>query len=241
MGGPPGGAAARRAVLAAALARVAERVDRACASAGRRREEVSLVVVTKYFPVADVELLAALGVTDIGESRDQEAADKLARLPPPVRAGLGVHFVGQVQTRKAASVARYADAVHSVDRSKLVTALSRGAVAAGRSLDVLVQVSLDGDPGRGGMALSGVGALADQVAAADALRLRGVMAVAPLGADPARAFATLAEAASGIQAKHVEATWISAGMSADLEAAVANGATHLRVGTAILGPRPSRR
>lgn len=214
-------------------------------AAGRDRDELTLVVVTKFFPASDIALLAELGVRDIGESRDQEAAAKLAALPPALRQRLAVHFVGQVQTRKAGSVARYADAVHSVDRARLVAALSRGAAAAGRRLDVLVQVDLDPQvrtSQRGGVPAEQAAALADLVVAtADGLRLRGVMAVAPLSADPHAAFAALHEVATGIQAKHVEAAWISAGMSADLEAAVAHGATHLRVGTAILGSRPPHR
>ena len=152
-----------------------------------------------------------------------------------------MHFIGQLQSRKSGSVARYADTVHSLDRPKLVATLDRGAAAAGRRLQALVQVSLDDDPGRGGVLPGDVRRLADEVAEAPHLDLRGVMAVAPLGADPGQAFAALREVAAGVRSDHPEATWISAGMSADLEAAVANGATHLRVGTAILGSRPPLR
>lgn len=229
----------RREELAARLAEVETRIGAACAAAGRRRAEVRLVVVTKFFPAADVELLAALGVQDVGESRDQEAAAKVASLSDDTRRALNVHFIGQLQSRKSGSVARYADTVHSLDRPKLVATLDRGAAAAGRRLQALVQVSLDDDPGRGGVLPGDVRRLADEVAEAPHLDLRGVMAVAPLGADPGQAFAALREVAAGVQSDHPKATWISAGMSADLEAAVANGATHLRVGTAILGSRPS--
>ena len=241
----PATVGARRDELAARLAGVEERIARACTAAGRPRGDVHLVVVTKFFPAADVALLCDLGVTDIGESRDQEASAKLAELRCAADAGgpalPRVHFVGQLQTKKAGSVARYADVVHSLDRDKLARALDRGAAAAGRRLDVLVQVSLDGDTDRGGVPAGRAVELADLVGGLEHLRLRGVMAVAPLGGDPDGAFAELAEVAHGIRQGHPEATWVSAGMSGDLEAAVAHGATHLRVGSAILGSRPPLR
>jgi pyridoxal phosphate enzyme (YggS family) len=236
-----GEAAARREELSASLQHVHERIRSACRAAGRAPGDVALIVVTKFFPASDIEALCRLGVTDIGENRDQEASAKIAALPSEVRQRLHVHFIGQLQSNKATSLASYVDAVHSVDRAKLVLALDRAATAAGRDIGALVQVSLSGDSpgrGRGGIPLDGVAELADSVGAAQHLTLRGVMAVAPLGVDPAEAFAELATVAEGVRAAHPEATWISAGMSADLEAAVANGATHLRVGSAILGSRP---
>jgi len=233
-------ASARRAYLSTNLAKVQDRIRAACTAAGRAHEEVQLIVVTKFFPSADIEMLCDLGVTDVGESRDQEASAKIASLPPDVRRRLQVHFIGQVQSNKANSVAAYADTVHSIDRDKLVTALDRAASAAGRDVGALVQVSLDAGAGevRGGIPPDGVGELASSIAAAQHLRLLGVMAVAPQGADPEAAFARLATVARDLRADHPEATWISAGMSADLESAVAKGATHLRVGSAILGSRP---
>ncbi len=227
----------RREQLASALAGVESRIAGACAAAGRDRADVTLVVVTKHFPASDLTILQELGVRDVGENRDQEAAEKFAALPG--RQALTLHFVGQVQTNKAGRVASYADVVHSVDRERLVTALDRGADRAGRSLRCLVQVALDGASGRGGVAPEGARAVADALAEATHLDLVGVMAVAPLGADPAAAFARLAEVAAGIRADHPDASWVSAGMSGDLEQAVRAGATHLRVGTAILGTRPS--
>jgi pyridoxal phosphate enzyme (YggS family) len=228
----------RAAELAAALARVEERIAAACAAAGRDRGEVTLVVVTKTYPAADVERLAALGVRDVAENRDQEAAAKHAEC-----AGLGLrwHFVGQLQTNKARSVAAYADLVHSVDRPALAAALDRGAERAGRVLDCLLQVSLDGDPERGGVPVPELPALAEAVAAAGSLRLRGIMAVAPLGADPREAFAVLPGLLGQVRKAAPGADVVSAGMSGDLEAAVACGATHLRVGTAVLGRRPTLR
>lgn len=223
--------------LASGLARVRARVTSAMTSSGRT-EAPTLIVVTKYFPPTDVDLLTSLGVTDIGENRDQEARLKVAEVRERER--LTVHFIGQLQSNKAASVARYADVVQSVDRPKVAAALARGAAAAGRVLDVLVQVDLDERPGRGGVRPCGLAELADIVAGMPSLRLRGVMAVAPLGWDPDPAFAELAQRAEALRAAHPHATWVSAGMSGDLEAAVAHGATHLRVGSAILGSRPPR-
>jgi pyridoxal phosphate enzyme (YggS family) len=219
--------------LAARLAEVERRLSAACTAAGRARQEVRLVAVTKFHPAEDVECLRDLGVTCFGESRDQEARDKAARVD-----GVAWHFVGRLQTNKAASVASYASVVESVDRPALVHALSAGAVRAGRELDVLLQVSLDGDPDRGGALPAELAALADAVATGEGLHLRGVMAVAPQEADPDAAFARLAELSAALRQDHPEAVRISAGMTGDLEQAVAHGSTSVRVGTALLGRRP---
>lgn len=223
--------------LRAGLAAVHDRVTTACAAAGRDLDEVRVIVVTKRFPASDVDLLAGLGVTDVGENTEQETRAKYAEVA--ARPTLTVHFVGRVQSNKAARIATVADVVHSVDRAKLVAGLDRGAEQAGHRLGVLVQVSLDGDPGRGGAPADEVLAVADRVAEAGHLDLRGLMAVAPLAGDPRAAFARLRETSERLRRSHRAAGWISAGMSADLEAAVAEGATHLRVGTAILGSRSS--
>jgi pyridoxal phosphate enzyme (YggS family) len=228
----------RRDELARNLGVVRERISVACAAAGREPSEVTLVVVTKFFPASDVLLLAELGVTDMGENRHQEAEAKAREC-----AGLGLrwHFVGGLQSNKAAAVARYADVVESVDRPKVLKGLSRGATDRGRTLDCLLQVSLDppsGSSERSGARPAEVPALAEQVVAAEGLRLRGVMAVAPLGEDAARAFARLAPAAAEVRRVEPSATWVSAGMSGDLEPGVSAGATHVRVGSAVLGSRP---
>jgi len=224
----------RREELAANLAEVRARIERSCAAAGRSADEVTLVAVTKTFPAEDVRLLADLGVTDIGENRDQEARAKHDECPGlPVR----WHFVGQLQRNKVRSVASYADVVQSVDGLALAGALDRVAVAHGREVEVFVQVSLDGDPARGGAYGDDVARVADAVAAASSLRLAGVMAVAPLGADPDEAFAALAVVAESVRQAHPEAAAVSAGMSADLDPAVRHGATHVRIGTALLGRR----
>lgn len=222
----------RPAELAAALAALEERLSAACTAAGRARDELVLVAVTKTRPASDVAVLRDLGVRDVGENRAQEASAKAAEVT-----GVRWHFVGGLQTNKARSVAAFADAVHSVDRPELVPALSAGAVRAGRTLEVLLQVSLDGDPARAGALRADLPGLAQAAAGADGLRLAGVMAVAPRDADPAAAFAALAEVSAAVRVDHPQASWISAGMSGDLEQAVAAGATHLRIGTALLGRR----
>ena len=234
----------RRQVIAENVERVRARVDRACAAVGRPPEDVTLVAVTKTFPVSDVVHLAALGLCAMGENRDGEAAAKAAQASDAGLDHLEWHFVGQVQRNKAASVAAYADVVHSVDRLPLVTALDAAAGRVGRRLVGLVQVDLRepvGEDGRGGAAPDQVAALAAAVEAAEHLVLGGVMAVAPLGDDPStavRAFSRLAEMSQRLRADHPGATIVSAGMSGDLEAAIESGATHLRVGTALLGSRP---
>jgi PLP dependent protein len=222
--------------VAAHLEVVRRRIADACEGTGRSPDEVSLVVVTKFFPASDVRILADLGVTDVGENRHQEASEKAAECAD---LGLRWHFIGALQSNKAAAVASYADVVESVDRRKLVTPLDRG--AGDRTLDVLLQVSLDppGSGHRAGADPAVLGDLADAVAASDHLRLRGLMAVAPLGEDPAAAFARLAAVHTDLLADHPDATTLSAGMSGDLEHAIAHGATHVRVGSAVLGPRPA--
>jgi len=225
------------------LAGTEQRIADACAAAGRERDEITLIVVTKTYPASDVELLAELGVQDVGENRHPEAdvkfqelrameADHVVTLPR-------CHFLGGLQTNKAGAVARYADMVHSVDRVKLVNALSRGAEAAGRTLPCLVQVDFDAtNPGRSGVVPSGIPELADAIAASDHLMLGGLMTVAPLGEDPAPHFDHLQRLSQELRNDHPDAAIVSAGMSGDFEAAIAAGATHLRIGRSVLGERP---
>ncbi|MFD6326408.1 YggS family pyridoxal phosphate-dependent enzyme [Streptomyces sp. NPDC058442] len=237
----------RRDELAANLADVERRIAAACAAAGRGRDEVTLIVVTKTFPAGDVRILSELGVRHVAENRDQEAAPKAAEcsdLP------LSWHFVGQLQTNKVRSVVGYADFVQSVDRARLVTALAREAVRAGRELGCLVQVALDADESaagggrgeRGGVAPGGVAELADLIAGSEGLRLDGLMTVAPLAGEYAgrqqAAFERLMDLSTDLRTAHPAASMVSAGMSTDLEQAVAAGATHVRVGSAVLGVRP---
>jgi pyridoxal phosphate enzyme (YggS family) len=232
----------RQAELRQNLTAVRDRIDQACAAAGRRPEELTLIAVTKFFPVTDAISLARCGVTDLGENRDQEAAAKATAFLEQAPAGtepVRWHFIGRLQTNKARSVVRYADLVHSVDRSELADALANAAEQAGRQLSVLVQLSLDADPERGGSTGRQLLELADRIASRPSLRLSGVMAIPPVEADPDAAFAVLAGLSERLRAEHPEAVIVSAGMSADLEAAVRHGATHLRIGTALLGRRRS--
>jgi pyridoxal phosphate enzyme (YggS family) len=211
--------------------------SKACEVAGRDAGDITLIAVTKTRPASDVRLLSGLGLRDVGENRDAEAAPKAAQCSD---LNLTWHFIGQLQTNKCASVVRYASVVHSVDRARLVRALGRAARRAERVVDCLIEVSLDGDPARGGTPGREVRALAEALEAESGLTLCGVMAIAPLGMAPAAAFAGLLDSASAVRAVRPSATVISAGMSGDLEAAVEAGATHLRIGTALLGDRGPR-
>ena len=236
MSSPVGDASDRAAEVGARLVAVRARIAMACEAAGRSPSEVTLIAVTKTFPASDVAVLAGLGVIDIGENKDQEARAKAAEC---AAAGVAVrwHFVGQLQLNKSASVVRYTSVVHSVDRPELVEALARRARAAGRVVTCLVQVRLEDHPGRGGAAPADVPGLADAVAGQSRLVIGGVMAIAPLGAPPRPAFSRLRQVAELVRSAHPGAMMISAGMSGDLDEAVAEGATHVRVGTALLGGR----
>ncbi|WP_425864308.1 YggS family pyridoxal phosphate enzyme [Arthrobacter sp. TWP1-1] len=238
----------RTAVLADRLSVVRHRIEVAAGS----KAVPTLIVVTKFHPAADVLRLRTLGVADVGENRAQEAAAKALEVADPE---LRWHFIGQLQTNKAKSVAAYAQSVHSIDRASLVNALAKAMAVQqqtnGRAnLECFIQLDLSeaypgladaevaNHSGRGGVAPSDIARLADLIAGTEGLDLAGVMAVAPLGVKPEPAFSLLAEASSALIANHPGATGISAGMSHDLEAAMAVGATHLRVGSDILGPRP---
>lgn len=230
----------RQAELVTRLGQVRARIADACDAAGRDPQSVTLVAVTKTYPAEDVATLVRLGVLDIGESKDQEARGKIADLVPPRFdvPRIRWHVIGRLQTNKATSVVGYAQAVHSVDRPKLANALARAAADhRDDPLDVFVQVSLDDDPERGGVAEKDLAALVETVAERPELTLRGLMAVPPIGADPDRAFARLAQLSDRVRVDHPGADAISAGMSADFEAAVRHGSTHVRVGSALLGRR----
>ena len=219
------------------LADVRGRIAKACEAAGRDVNDITLIAVTKTRPASDVRLLSELGLRDVGENRDAEAAPKAAQCAD---LNLTWHFIGQLQTNKCASVVRYASVVHSVDRLRLIRALGQAARRADRVVSSLIEVSLDGDPARGGAPAEQVPPLAEAVAAEPGLVLGGVMAIAPLGLAAAEAFARLLDSAAVVRAVRPSATVISAGMSGDLEAAVEAGATHLRIGTALLGDRGPR-
>ena len=190
------------------------------------------IVVTKFQTASLVRELADLGVRDVGENRHQEAVAKVAELDDP---RLTWHFVGQLQSNKAKAVRGYASTVHSVDRASLVDAL---AADDGREVGVFLEVGLSETPGRGGVDPDDIEALAERVLATSGIRLLGVMGVAPLGAEPRRAFARLRAVSERVRALEPTATAISAGMSGDFREAILEGATHLRIGTAITGFRP---
>jgi len=227
----------RREELALRLAAVRQRISAACEAAGRAAGDVTLIAVTKTWPASDVRLLSGLGVTHIGENRDAEAAPKAAQCAD---LDLTWHFIGQMQTNKCASVVRYATFVHSVDRLRLIRALGTAARRAERVIQCLIEVSLDGDPARGGAPAGEIPGLAEALMAEDGLVLAGVMAIAPLTMEPAGAFARLLDSAAVVRRVRPSAAVISAGMSGDLEAAIAAGATHVRIGTALLGDRRAR-
>ncbi len=245
------GLQAREIALMTALAKVRQRLARAAEGAGRKPSEIELLPVTKFFPATDVATLLKLGCRAFGESREQEAAAKVAavaRLAPEASArGISWHMIGQIQRNKAKSIATWAHSVHSVSSARVAAALERGAVqaiAAGVRacrLGVYVQLSLDGDTTRGGVAVddsADIDALCDQIAGAEALDLLGVMGIPPLQADSDEAFARLAAEHRRVLERHPTATGLSAGMSNDLEVAVKHGSTCVRVGTALMGPRP---
>lgn len=217
--------------LAERLAAARRGIAYAARAAGRDPEEITTIVVTKFHPASLVRELAALGVTDVGENRHQEAQAKAAALSD---LPLTWHFVGQLQSKKARQVRAYAQVIHSIDRLSVVDALrSDDAV-----IDCFVQLNLTPDPSRGGVADGELEHLVEHVLKTPGLRLLGVMAVAPLDEEPRRAFARVRMASERVLRLAPTATAISAGMSQDYADAIAEGATHLRIGTAITGKRP---
>lgn len=221
----------------ARLASVRSGIADAARAAGRSVDELTLVVVTKYHPASLVRELAALGVTDVGENRHQEAQAKAAELAD---LDLTWHFVGQLQSKKARQVRRYADVVQSLDRDSVVDAFApTEAEPDPRVIDGFVQVNLTDDPGRGGVQPDDVEAMVTRVLDTGTIRLRGVMAVAPLDEEPRRSFARLRTISERVVSLAPDATDVSAGMSGDYADAIAEGATHLRIGTAITGNRPT--
>ncbi|EEI26741.1 YggS family pyridoxal phosphate-dependent enzyme [Corynebacterium glucuronolyticum] len=229
---------AREDEIAAGLQRVRQRIAEAKAAAGRT-DEVRLLPVTKFHPASDVEILHSLGIEAVGENRDQEAKKKAAEFP-----SMAFHMLGQIQTKKANSVARWASAVQSVDSLTLVQALDRGMQLAldrgdrtTETLDVYVQLSLDGDESRGGVIAADVPFLVEAIEGSTHLRLVGLMCVPPVASDADEAFATALDVKQDLDARAGHPLEFSAGMSADLEVAIKNGSTLVRVGTDILGPR----
>lgn len=224
--------------LASRLADVDARISDAARAAGRDPFDITRIVVTKFHPASIVEELFVLGVRDVGENRQQELTEKVRAIGPID--GLAWHFIGQAQTNKARAVRAAASVVHSVDRERLADALDAAGDDGAPVLDVLLQVNLTTDAGRGGVEPAALTALAEHVAGCPTLRIRGVMGVAPLEEEPASAFARLRASSDELRRVVPDASWISAGMTADFVEAIDAGATHLRIGSAITGPRPPR-
>ena len=218
---------ARELEISRNLREVRERINRAADQAGRNPSEIKLVVVTKTFPVSDIEILRNLGETNFGENRDQEASPKAAEIAATW------HFQGQIQSNKIKSISQWANVIHSISSAKEILKFAESP----RRHQIFLQVSLDGEIGRGGANRAELPQLADLVNESHNLELMGLMAVGPLGIDPDIAFAQLAQINQGFIEKFPTAKYLSAGMSGDFEAAIKHGATHIRVGSSILGSR----
>lgn len=220
-------------IVADRLRGVRERISRAAERAGRDSSSVRLLAVSKGVSTSQMREAYDAGQRHFGENYAQELAQKGATLDE--LDGLELHFIGQVQRNKAPLLARWARCVHTIDRVEAARALATR-VAEDARLDVLVEVRLADEPGKGGCAPTSLGALLDEVDALPRLRLRGLMAIPPPGPEPQRYFAMLRE----LRDRHAAGRCLeelSMGMSADFEAAIAEGATMVRVGTAIFGER----
>ena len=219
------------------LEKINSRIAQACSRSKRNISEITLIAVTKTYPASDVDLLKQLGIENVGENKDQEASGKISQ----VKEKFSWHFIGQLQSNKAKSVVTYAELVHSVDRLSLAKELQKSASAIAKKQKVLIQVDLDQsgpDPSRGGVWPADLAALAQLISQSENLELTGLMSVAPLEENPSEAFERLAQIRSDFLKNYPNAVILSAGMSEDLEAAIEHGATHLRIGSALLGERP---
>lgn len=223
---------AREIEIAQALKTVEDRIAAAATKAGRARNEITLIAVTKTYPASDVEILRNLGVQNFGENRNEEGVAKSALVSGTW------HFQGQVQSRKLRDIASWATYIHSLDFSDHIEKLSRIATEIGKEISIFLQLSLDGAPGRGGVVASEIRALADSVANLPQIKMVGLMCVPPVELEYERAFSEIADIHQGFLANFPTATFLSAGMSSDYEVAITHGATHLRVGSQILGSRP---
>lgn len=219
------------------LEKINSRIAQACSRSKRNISEITLIAVTKTYPASDVDLLKQLGIENVGENKDQEASGKISQ----VKEKFSWHFIGQLQSNKAKSVVTYAELVHSVDRLSLAKELQKSASAIAKKQKVLIQVDLDQsgpDASRGGVWPADLAGLAQFISQSENLELAGLMSVAPLGENPSEAFERLAQIRSDFLKNYPNAVILSAGMSEDLEAAIEHGATHLRIGSALLGERP---
>ena len=217
----------RKDEIARNLQEIKERIISAARAVNRDPAEISLIVVTKTFPISDIEILTELGESNFGENRDQEAGPKAEVIPATW------HFQGQIQSNKIKSICQWADVIHSISSAKEILKFAQSP----RKHQVFLQVSLDGQAGRGGASPADLAQLADLVNESNNLELLGLMAVAPLDVEPEKAFADLALINQGFAGQFPNAKYLSAGMSSDFEAAIKFGATHIRVGSSILGSR----
>jgi pyridoxal phosphate enzyme (YggS family) len=218
----------RRSEITSNLQAVRDEISKAVMGAGRSLDEITLIAVTKTFPASDVEILRDLGVTDFGENRDADAAPKAAAV-----AGTW-HFQGQIQSNKLKSITSWAHVIHSLDEIRHFEMIEK---SAPHPLEIFCQVSLDGSEGRGGVSEQKLYELAQAIEKSATHRLQGLMAVAPLGVDPADAFSKLSAIHKAFMADFPKANKLSAGMSGDFKEAIAHGATHIRIGSSILGSR----
>ncbi len=218
----------RRSEITSNLQVVRDEISKAVASTGRSLDEITLIAVTKTFPASDVEILRDLGVTHFGENRDADAAPKADAV-----AGTW-HFQGQIQSNKLKSITTWANVIHSLDEIRHFEVIEK---SAPHPLDIFCQVSLDGSEGRGGVSEQKLYELAQAIEKSATHRLQGLMAVAPLGVDPTVAFSKLSAIHKAFMADFPKANKLSAGMSGDYIEAIAYGATHIRIGSSILGSR----
>ena len=223
----------RKVEIAANLQEVRDRISRAADLADRDPAEIELIVVTKTFPITDIEILSELGEHHFGENRDQEAAPKALAISGTSTTW---HFQGQIQSNKIKSISQWADVIHSISTAKEILKFAQSP----RTHQVFLQVSLDGELERGGANPNELADLAELVNESNNLELMGLMAVGPLGVDPEIAFADLAQINQGFVSDFPNAKYLSAGMSGDFESAILHGATHIRVGSSILGSRSPR-
>jgi pyridoxal phosphate enzyme (YggS family) len=222
---------AREEFLKASLSKVQDRIKSAAESAGRNPHEITLIAVTKTYPIEDVKILKSLGVENFGENRDEEGSEK-----SKVVEGIW-HFQGQIQSKKLRSIASWASVIHSLDSQDHVAKLSNVLADREKVMQVFIQLSLDGDPKRGGVVADDLEKIATPIIADSQMRLVGLMSVPPVEMEVERAFESIATIHQKFIATHPEAIYLSAGMSSDFEVAIKHGATHIRVGSQILGSR----
>ena len=222
----------RDAELSRSLADVQGRILEATSRASRKSEEVTLIAVTKTYPASDVEILHQLGVRDFGENRNAEGLEKSSLVPAHW------HFQGQIQSNKIAAISSWAQTVHSLDDLSHVAKFDRAVgEIPDKRLNIFIQISLDGDTSRAGVRGDDLLSLGQAITSTKNLDLVGLMVVPPVQAEPETAFSEVAELAQRFRQEFPMAQSLSAGMSGDYEIAIAHGATHIRVGSQILGPR----